>query len=106
MTDITPLIKALLTAVAVAVSLFVIPWLKGKVGAQNLDQFLAWVDIAVRAAEQIYAANQGDLKKQYVLNYLTSQGFYVDAVDLELAIEAAVNKLHHELYGAEITGVQ
>ena len=102
MTDITPLIKALITATVVTISILVIPWLKGKVGAQNLDRFLVWVDIAVRAAEQIYDATEGELKKQYVLNYLTTQGFYVDAIDLDLAIEAAVNKLHHELYGAEV----
>lgn len=104
MTDITELILSLLSAVVITVSLFLIPWLKGKVGAQNMERFLAWVDIAVRAAEQVYAATQGREKKAYVLQYLEDRGFYVDALDLDMAVEAAVNRLHNELYGFVLTG--
>jgi hypothetical protein len=62
-----------------------------------------WVDIAVAAAEQMYKATDGPMKKRYVVNYLSNKGFVVDEDELDLAIEAAVNRLHHELYGTVIS---
>lgn len=97
--NITEILEAAVYLVAAIVSLFVIPAIKNKVGAQNMEQFLKWVDIAVAAAEQLYDATQGDTKKEYVLNYLSTKGFVVDETEVNLAIEASVNRLHHELYG-------
>lgn len=98
--NITEILEAFVYVFVAIVSLFVIPFIKSKVGAQNMDEFLRWVDIAVAAAEQLYDSTDGSMKKHYVLNYLTDKGFVVDEAELNLAIEAAVNRLHHELYGA------
>jgi len=97
--NITEILEAFMYVFVVIMSLLVIPFIKSKVGAQNMDEFLRWVDIAVAAAEQLYDSTNGPMKKNYVLNYLTDKGFVVDEVELNLAIEAAVNRLHHELYG-------
>ena len=97
--NITEVLEAFVYVFAVIVSLFVIPAIKNWVGAQNMDEFLKWVDIAVAAAEQLYNSTDGPKKKNYVLNYLTTKGFVVEDKELDLAIEAAVNRLHHELYG-------
>lgn len=97
--NITEILEAFVYLIAVILTLFVVPAIKNKVGAQNMDEFLRWVDIAVAAAEQLYDSMDGPLKKNYVMNYLTTKGFVVDEVELNLAIEAAVNRLHHELYG-------
>lgn len=99
MTDITPIIQAVVALAAALITAFVIPWLKNKVGAQNMDLFLAWVDIAVAAAEQLYDTVDGEKKKAYVVNFLAQKGFKVDIEELDNAIEAAVLKLHNELYG-------
>mgnify|MGYP001070169564 CR=1 FL=1 len=99
MTDITPVIQAVVALAAALITAFVIPWLKNKVGAQNMDLFLAWVDIAVAAAEQLYDTVDGEKKKAYVVNFLAQKGFKVDTEELDNAIEAAVLKLHNELYG-------
>ena len=99
MTDITPIIQAVVALAAALITAFVIPWLKNKVGAQNMDLFLAWVDIAVAAAEQLYDTVDGEKKKAYVVNFLAQKGFKVDTEELDNAIEAAVLKLHNELYG-------
>ena len=88
--NITEILQALAYLLVAIVSLFVIPAIKNKVGAQNMDQFLKWVDIAVAAAEQLYDATQGDTKKEYVLNYLSTKGFVVDETEVDLAVEAAV----------------
>lgn len=97
--NITEILEAIVYVIMVLLSLFVIPAIKNKVGTQNMEEFLRWVDIAVAAAEQLYNSTDGPKKKNYVLNYLTTKGFVVDDAELDLAIEAAVNRLHHELYG-------
>lgn len=97
--NITELFEAIGYLIVVILSLFAIPAIKNKVGAQNMETFLKWVDIAVAAAEQLYDSAHGKEKKNYVLNYLTDKGYDVDEADLNMAIEAAVNRLHHELYG-------
>lgn len=81
------------------ITAFVIPWLKNKIGAQNMDEFMRWVQIAVAAAEQLYESTDGDGKKAYVVNFLASKGFKVNPEEFDNAIEAAVLKLHNELYG-------
>lgn len=97
--DITPIIQAVIALLAAVITVFVIPWLKNKVGEQHMDLFLAWVDIAVAAAEQLYEAADGEKKKAYVIQFLASKGFDVNTEELDNAIEAAVLKLHNELYG-------
>lgn len=97
--NITEILEAVVYLIVALLSLFVVPAIKNKVGAQNMTTFLKWVDIAVAAAEQLYDAADGELKKDYVLNYLTMKGYEVDEAELDMAVEAAVNRLHHELYG-------
>lgn len=97
--NITDILEAFVYVFVLIMSMFVIPAIKNKVGTQNMEEFLRWVEIAVAAAEQLYDSTDGPRKKLYVLNYLTDKGFTVDETELDLAIEAAVNRLHHELYG-------
>ena len=97
--NITEILEAFLYFIVALLSLFVVPAIKNKVGAQNMATFLKWVDIAVAAAEQLYDAADGEAKKDYVLNYLVMKGYEVDEAELDMAVEAAVNRLHHELYG-------
>lgn len=104
--DITEIIKGVLYLVLAAASAFVIPWVKARVGNENMSEMLTWVDIAVAAAEQLYDSTQGETKKQYVLRFLESKGFRVDEEELNVSIEAAVNRLHAELYGASRDVIQ
>lgn len=98
--DITPILEAVIALAAALLSVFAIPWIKNKVGAQNMDQLLAWVEIAVSAAEQLYDAAHGSEKKEYVLKFLEDKGYDVDTEEIDNAIEAAVLHLHNQLYGA------
>lgn len=102
MTDITPVVQAVITLAVALITAFVIPWLKKKIGTQNMDEFLRWVDIAVAAAEQLYASTDGDAKKAYVVQFLSNKGFKVDTEALDNAIEAAVLELHNSLAVATI----
>ena len=53
----------------------------------------------VKAAEQLYNANDGAEKKAYVLHYLAERGIKFDSDTVDKMIESAVLTLHHELYG-------
>lgn len=97
--NITEILEAVVYLIVALLSLFVVPAIKNKVGAQNMATFLKWVDIAVAAAEQLYDSTQGAAKKEYVLGYLATKGFSVNEAELDLAVEAAVHRLHNELYG-------
>ena len=94
MSDITPVVNALIALVAAVVTAFVIPWLKQKISAEKLAQYSEWVTIAVQAAEQIYAGSgRGAEKKAYVLEFLKSKGFTLDMDSIDKLIEAAVYDL-------------
>lgn len=98
MIDLTPIFQALITLAVALITAFVIPWLKRKIGSEKMSEFLKWVDIAVKAAEQLYSTTEGDKKKLYVVQFLSDKGFKVDTATLDSAIEAAVLELHNDLY--------
>lgn len=64
MIDLTVIVEAVLTLCIAAVSAFVIPWLKRKVSAEKLAEVSEWVQIAVTAAEQIYARPRTRRRKE------------------------------------------
>lgn len=97
MTDLTPIVNAVITLIAAIVTTFLIPWIKSKIDAAKLAQIVEWVGIAVRAAEQIYnESGMGEKKKQYVLDFLASKGFTLDPDSINAMIEAAVKELNIE----------
>ena len=100
MIDMTPAANALIALAAALISAVAVPWLRAKFDAEELNDFLRWVEIGVAAAEQLYSTNEGEKKKRYVVQYLNDKGFRVDVEDMENAIEAAVLQLHKELYYA------
>lgn len=95
--NITVIINAVIALIAAVVSTFLIPWIKSKTTAQRREELIAWVKIAVSAAEQIYiGSGRGADKKQYVLDFLSKNGFTVDTDSVNAAIEAAVKQLNSE----------
>ncbi|MBD5383738.1 MAG: holin [Ruminococcaceae bacterium] len=95
--NITVIINAAVALIAAIVSTFLIPWIKSKTTAQQREELVAWVKIAVSAAEQIYkGSGRGADKKQYVLDFLANNGFTVDTDSVNAAIEAAVKQLNSE----------
>ena len=97
MTDLTPIVNAVIALIAAIITTFLIPWIKGKIDAAKLAQIVEWVGIAVRAAAQIYnESGMGEKKKQYVLDFLASKGFTLDPDSINAMIEAAVKDLNIE----------
>ena len=94
MIDLTPLMNALVAAAAVAVSLFLIPWLRSKTTSEQRSDLLHWVDIAVAAAQQLYHQCSGQTRLDYALSLLAEQGYNIDLRQVRDAVEAAVLNLH------------
>ena len=95
--ELTEFVKMLIELIVAVASLWLVPWLRAKLNAEEVADMLRWVEIAVSAAEQIYDAAAGDAKKHYVLAFLNEHGYAVDTDEVDLAIEAAVLRLHKEL---------
>lgn len=99
--DITNIFQLVILLLSALVATFVIPLLKQKFGQEKLNKVMTYVEIAVRAADQLFATDEGKAKKEYVVNYLTEmlkkQGLTVDIETLENMIEAEVLKLHKQL---------
>ena len=99
--DYTQIISAVIALISALVSAFLIPWLKTKIDANKLQTIKTYVEIGVKAAEQLYAATDGEEKKAYVINFLAEHGIRFDVSTIDQLIEAAVLQLPHELYGSE-----
>lgn len=97
--DITVIIEAVITLIVALITAFVIPWVQKKIGAENREDFLRWVDIGVAAAEQLFTAQATQVKKEFVMEFLRENGFVYNEWEVDAAIEAAVIKLHAQLYG-------
>lgn len=96
--DITPVIKAVLTLCVFTVTAFLLPWLKQVVGDKKTAEILKWVQIFVKAAEQIYReSGMGEKKKAYVLKRLAEKGYNLDLDTVDDMIEAAVLELNREV---------
>ena len=99
--DYTQIISAVIALISALVSAFLIPWMKTKIDADKLQTLRTYVEIGVKAAEQLYTAAEGDKKKAYVISFLAGKGIKFDVEIVDKLIEAAVLQLHHELYGSE-----
>ena len=94
MIDLTPIMEAIIALVVAVITAFVIPWLKGKIDADKLEQIKLWVTVAVEAAEQLYnGTGRAEEKKAYVVKFLQEKGFTLDPDSLDKLIEAAVFNL-------------
>lgn len=97
MTDVTPIINAVIALLAAIVTAFLVPWIKGKTTEQERETLLKWVEISVAAAEQLFESTEGPDKLRYVMDFLENKGYSVDTEETRNAIEAAVIILHNKL---------
>lgn len=92
--DLTQIIVAAFTLIISLVSACLIPYIKTKVTEEQLATIKLWVQVAVQAAEMLYVGSgRGEEKKQYVLDFLKSKGFFLNMEEIENLIEAAVLEL-------------
>ena len=95
MTDITPIVAIIIALIFAVITIIIAPWIKSRTTSEQLKQIISWVNIAVLAAEQLFKGiGRGEEKKQYVIDFLKSKGYYIDAEKIEAMIEAEVAKLN------------
>lgn len=93
--NLQPIISAVVALIAAIITTVLIPYIKGKITQQQYDRLLEAVRIAVAAAEQLFTSPQsGADKKQYVQEFLASQGYDVSAQEIDTMIEATVGKIN------------
>ena len=74
----------ILSIVSVLITGVLVPLLKQKYGREKVLSIMDAVDLAVKAAEQMYKdTGQGDLKKKYVLMRLNEQGIKISEKELD-----------------------
>lgn len=92
--DLTSIANAVIALIAAIITAFVIPWIRSKTTDTQFEKIKMWVTVAVEAAEQLYTGSgRGAEKKAYVVEFLNSKGFKIDAETLDKLIEAAVFNL-------------
>lgn len=95
--NITPIIEAVIMLITAVISAFLIPWIRSKTTDSQRQQLIAWIKIAVAAAEQMFVGSgRGEEKKKYVLAFLEDKGLTIDENSVNAAIEAAVKQLNSE----------
>ena len=95
MFDITSIVEAVIGLVAVVITGIIIPYIKKKTTTEQQRQIVAWVKIAVTAAEQIYVGTgRGPEKKLYVIEWLADRNIAVDMDQIDALIESAVYELN------------
>lgn len=98
MNDFTVLFEGIITVLVAVLTIFIIPWIKSKVSAEDLAEVMKWVKIAVQAAEMIYKeSGMGKAKKAYVIEFLNDVGIKFDEQKIDNMIESAVLELKKEL---------
>ena len=88
------IMKLVVMLVSVLVTSYVIPWIKANTDSKKLDTVLGWVEYSVHAAEQIYGADSGEQKKEYVMHFLedimAAKKVNIKEEEIEMLVEAAV----------------
>ena len=94
MVDLTPIISAVLTLIISLITVFLIPYIKAKTTDEQFKTIKLWVQVAVQAAEMLYAGSgRGEEKKKYVVDFLNSKGFTLNTEEIDNLIESAVLEL-------------
>ena len=87
--DLTPIIEAMIGLLAALITYRLLPWLKAKLSAQQMESLHMATRTLVYAAEQIYGSKTGEVKLAWVEGQLEKRGFRADRE----AIEAYVKEL-------------
>lgn len=93
MLDFTPLLEAVISLAVAAITVFLIPWLRNKYGAETLNKAKSFVEVAVYAAEKAYGAGNGAQKLAYVEKFLAEKKIKLDFNTLKVLVDAEIKKL-------------
>ena len=92
------IVLACIPIIGTIITLYVIPYLKNKIGAENLNNITFWVERAVLAAEALFdIPKSGEQKKAYVIDFINkmfnSKKTIITTDQIEVLLEASVKAL-------------
>ena len=86
--------------VVFAVTCYLIPWIKGKIGQDRLNEITTWINAAVLMAQQVYYSKTGPERKaiggDLLKSMLTAKNISITDEQLDTLIEAAVKAMKME----------
>lgn len=94
--NLTPLLNAFILLLAAIIVRYLVPLIKQRTTADELQALKDAAAIAVAAAEKIYGSKKGQEKLAYAKSYLEEKGYTIDST-IETTIEAAVMELDKAL---------
>ena len=95
--DLTQIILAVITLLFGLLMRYVIPNIKAKTNANQMELIRAAVKSAVYAVEQLYKSKPGQEKKQLVIEFLKKQGYIFNDTDIEDRINYLIEEIVKEL---------
>ena len=95
--DLTQIILAIITLIFGLLMRYVIPSIKQKTTADQLEIIRAAVKTAVYAVEQLYKSKPGQEKKQMVLDFLREQGFDLEDATVEKQVSYLIEEIVKQL---------
>lgn len=101
MSDIVfEVIKLVVMLVALVAARYVIPYIKERIGADQMDTIAQWARYAVLKAQQVLWAETGEAKKEYVTEFLKEllkdKKITITEEQLDILIESAVKEMKME----------
>lgn len=94
------ILKLIVMIAVFIVTCYLIPWVRGKIGQDKLDEITKWVNAAVLMAQQVYFAKTGAERKAIVIdllkNILIAKNISISDEQLDMLIEAAVKAMKIE----------
>ena len=89
--DLTDIIIAAITIIAAIVVNKLTPWIKSNTTAKQQELIDSMYRTLVFAAEQLYGANNGSEKLDYVVQELEKRGFTADRAKIEATVWEYLN---------------
>lgn len=97
------ILKIIVMIAALVVTRYLVPWIKAKIGAEQLEEVKTWVNAAVLMAQQVYDAKPGAERKAIVVDLirgmLIKKNIDISAEQLDTLIEAAVKAMKMQTGG-------
>lgn len=94
------IIKVIVMVAVLVITRYLVPWIKRKIGADELEEAEKWVRYAVLKAQQVLWAEKGQDRKAYVTEFLKeiliSKNIALSDEQLDVLIEAAVKQMKIE----------
>ena len=93
--DLTPLVIAIIMVFIIAITTYIIPYIKTKMSIEQTQNLFMWTEVAVKAAEQLCKSGviKKEERKKHVLNFLHSKGLTINLDEVETLIESFVKDL-------------